>query len=111
MKIGNKTIVANYSLIIPQDEIAEIQLNVNNWILNISIEFQNVEKAQPEIAFNTRDNNNLTMIFKNWKNSLGMSLKVPAELGETNGKKLFFLPLVYCVGETYKLDLEFLLEE
>jgi hypothetical protein len=111
MKIGGRKVVHTASMIVPKGEEAEIEFNVDNWNIKLKILFirNNDSDNANGMSLEVVDNNpQLSLI--NWSNSLGTATIKPAELGTSNnGKKVSFMLSHWLIGETNKLDIQFLL--
>lgn len=112
IKIGRRTLIANFPQIqIPKGEEAEIDIDVYGWKLKIIIEFQDVGTEQG-IQIQSNGNDSVRMIFQNWANPIGSSLKVPARLALLQqGGALEFLATNYRIVETNLFSLQLLHDE
>ena len=109
IKIGDYEVVAHHTLLVPQNTMVHIQLPIANPKINVKIEFDNTTDEQGiQIhpgAHETR------FIFCNWNHILGTVMVEPAPFVTTNDKRtIYFMACNYAIGDTNKLDLQFLLK-
>ncbi len=110
MTIGDKEVVGFVSMIVPNNEEANFTVHIIDWELNITLVFV-VDDGEQHIEMTPLDTNHLKMIFKNFTNSLGTTLKDIGEIGIVNNRKLYYLPITYSVGNMNRIDIQFLLEQ
>jgi hypothetical protein len=110
MKIGNREVVHTFSIIVPDKEDAWVDFNVGQWNINLRIYFTE-DKGKDTGALSLevlQDIPHLNLI--NWRNALGTATIKPIELGTTSdGRQLSFMLTHWLIGETNKLDIQFLL--
>lgn len=115
-KIGKWNVLKTSCLIIPDGEVAEIQLKVGNEMpLTFRIEFVDEEALETRISWETM-NGKINLAFHGWKNVLGTSMNGPQRLGSFTSdeagseRELSFLAAHSKIGKSNKLDLHFLME-
>ncbi len=109
MKVGKWTVIQFISIIIPENQKAEIDFKIYNWKITAIIEFVNNEKIQQMTI--VPDKPNPRIIFENWNSHLGITLPDPIEFGTFRGKKVYMLPATYKIGTTIKLDIQMMVGE
>ena len=109
MTIGNKEVIQFVSMIVPNNEEANFTIHIYNWELNITVVFL-LDNGVQRIETTSTDSNHIKMSFMNFTNSLGSTLKDIGEIGNFNNRKLYYLPITYCVGNMNRIDIQFLLE-
>lgn len=108
VKIGNREMIASHSLIIPKDETAVIDLEALGNKLALSIKFVEEEESR-SVRVTATSKVAADMIFVNWNNSIGMSLKAPVALLDVEGDKVFFMAANYRIEDTNHFHIQFLL--
>ena len=111
MKIGERDVVHTASLIVPKGENAIVDFRVGQWDISLKIIFvRNDDKAEKgSISLEVIDGNPQISLI-NWNNSLGTATIQPAVLGTANdGRKLSFMLCHWLIGDTNKVDIQFLL--
>jgi len=107
-KIGNKSVIESFSLLIPASEGAWLEFTAGTWQVKIKIIFID-DKEDTTQGFNLQGkDDHAVLTIKNWNNSLPMATEQPSQLGVVDGKKVEFLFSGYAVGSLKKLDLVFL---
>jgi hypothetical protein len=109
IKIGKRVLLANFpQLQVPKGEEAEIDIDVYGWKLKINVEFQDVGTEQA-IQIQSTGNDGVRLIFQNWSNPIGSSLRSPARLALLQqGGALDFLATNYRIVDTNLFSLQFL---
>jgi hypothetical protein len=107
IKIGRRVLLANFpQLQIPKGEEAEIDIDIHGWKLKISIEFRDSGSEQG-IQIQPIGPDGVRLVFQNWSNPIGMSLKVPGRLAILqSGGALEFLAANYRIGDTNLFSLQ-----
>jgi hypothetical protein len=108
VKIGGRSLLAAHSLLIPKNERATIDLDIYGWKLQVGVYFDESAQVQ-EVQIKPVSEAGVDVIFKNWSNSLGTALVEPGALARlAAGGWLEFMASNYRIGETNKLDIQFL---
>ena len=111
VKIGNKELVLYTTALIPQDTDVDILLQLDGWNVYLTVHLVD-DGGEPGISLKTDPNHaeQAVMEIRNFRNSLGTSLKEPVEFGTSNGTVFYYLLAIYKIGTTTKLEIEFLRE-
>lgn len=109
IRIGKRTLLANFpQLQIPKGEEAEIDIDVYGWKLKITIEFRD-DGTEQGIQIQSTGSDGVRLIFQNWSNPIGSSLKSPARLALLQqGGALDFLVTNYRIIDTNLFSLQLL---
>lgn len=109
IKIGRRIVLVNFpQLQIPKGETAEIDVDVYGWKLKIAVEFEDKE-SERAIQIRPVGSDGVRLIFQNWSNPIGISLKEPGRLAVLQaGGALEFLATNYRVGDTNLFSLQLL---
>lgn len=112
MEIGDRKVVYNCSLILPEGETASIEFLIDHWRVKIQINFLNdAERTSESIISINRTDQELLITFLNWKNPVGTATIKPVEIGRTNTRQqLSMMAAHWFIGSVNKLDLHFLLD-
>lgn len=109
VKIGQRDLMEHYSLLIPKGSAAHIPVDVNGWMFDLEIEFDNASEDKGVDVSPSGDGVRIT--FRKWDNVLGTALTEPVTLATLgDGRKLAFMASNYAIGTTNKLDLQLLLQ-
>ncbi len=111
MKVGGREVVHTATLIIPKGEDALVDFDVGQWKISLRILFVSKDKdaEKGSLSIEVVDGNPQLSLF-DWNNSLGTATVRPFELGTaSDGRKLSVMLSHWLIGETNKLDIQFLL--
>lgn len=109
IKIGRREVLANFpQLQIPRGDITVIDVDVYGWKLKVEIEFED-NGAEQSVQIAPIGVDGVKLLFKNWSNPIGMSLKKPGHLARLQaGGALEFSATNYRVGDTNLFSLQLL---
>ena len=108
--IGNKLLVHHQSIIVPSGEDARIEFSIGTWELKFTLTFTK-DSNTDGAALSVEETNGKSYIkFINWESSIGTATRAPLVIGGTNlGQPLSILAAHWLVGDTNKLDVQFML--
>jgi hypothetical protein len=116
MKVGNKVVLINQTLFVPEGEMAEIEhLIIDGDFLKCRFKFIQgvVDEKYGSTPFirNTLTGEWFEFEFVNFTNSLGGGVIVPNEFALSDKKeKISYLALVYKLNTLMKLEIQIMLE-
>jgi hypothetical protein len=108
ISIGNRAVIANFpQLQVPKGDEVRINLDVQGWKLQITVAF--LDQGSDQGIEVKPEPNGVRLVFRNWSNSIGAALKVPAQLAVlSDGSAVEFLAANYRVGDTNLFSLQLL---
>jgi hypothetical protein len=109
-RIGDKNVVYQTILLLPDGVPGEFDFTLGSWNVNIRIIFESLRnKDQGAISWAQLDDT-LEIVFRGMDNPLGTAAKTPLKLGAaSNGENLGFLFFHHKAGSMNRLDFSFLL--
>ena len=108
LRIGNKEIIKQETLLIPQNEQATIPLSFGGSDVTVGVSFLDDDSGKPDIKF-SNNNNQMNLIFVNWNNTIGISTQVPIDIAQNeHGHGLSIMAASWRVGQANKIDLQFM---
>lgn len=111
IKVGGKEVVFKATLLIPEDEKAEIEIT-DVIQTKIIISFENNGGAESIKPVPWKDGTGVELIFKNWNQSLGTSLNTHVTFAQLkSGSKLQIIATNYKIGKVNNLDIQLVIEE
>ena len=109
--IGKAELVRSWSLLVPQDGVANISVRLPNWAFSLEITFENAEGGKPSIQLVPKRQDAAHLTFLNWNSTFGISLAVPLEIVYLkDGSKILLLAANQAIGRTNRLELQLLLQ-
>ncbi|MCB5288032.1 MAG: hypothetical protein LHW64_09535 [Candidatus Cloacimonetes bacterium] len=110
IKIGNRELVESYSLLIPEDEKAVVQVDISGWKFEMEIAFDNSPKEKQGVNI-VPNEKGAKITFVKWDNGVGTALVKPGLIAKlADGRELVFMASNYSIGGTNKFDIQLLLE-
>jgi hypothetical protein len=105
--LGNRQVVWNGTLIVPDGESARVETQLGGWPLKIVI-FCYPNAKSSEITWSGKENA-LELSFKGWTNSLLTGVRTAQKLGQTNDGRAFgFIATAQRAGQLTKIDFQIL---
>src|SRR5258706_16051548 len=105
-KLQNREIVFSQSFLVPKGELVSFECQIRSSQFQVEITFsQEVSGSEPLIEWKL-ESGVLKMVFKNWKSSLGTSLKKPAKLGDVDNLPCGFNAAHYLIGDIDYVHIE-----
>lgn len=110
--VGNLEVVDSANLLVPNGETVAVSFAVWGITVNARIEFEVTDDKEKRSELRVHANSNddgVLITFSNWDNSLGIATKAPVEIARLNENQVLYLMAAnYCIGDTNKLDINFL---
>ena len=111
-KVGPYKVIDNKRLLIPKDQESWIYFEWE-WTggrdhINIQIIFENDPdpKAPPTLRSEGKPTH-ASLIFRNWRNPLGLSTATPFQIGNTDAAEpLFLLAASWMIGDTRVIEIQ-----
>lgn len=108
LRIGNKEVIKQETLLIPQNERATIPVSFGGSDVTVEISFSDDQSGKPDIRF-SNENNAIDLTFLNWSNVVGTSTQAPIDIARNeHGHALSIMAANWRVGEANRLDLQFM---
>lgn len=106
-KIGEKTVVHSETLIVRDEESADLTILVEGWPLKFVLSFHPEGAAEQTVNWSV-ENDALRLRLNRWTNSLGTSLSEPAAIAKSpTGKTIELLLYQHHIGNLNRVDLQF----
>jgi hypothetical protein len=109
IKIENRTVVFNETLIIPKNESATIETEINGTKVIFEIRFTPASEPGKSKVSWTAIENSIQMTFDGWISTLGTAINHPTKIGELNSVPLGFIATHQRIGETDILHFQILM--
>ena len=108
--IGDKNVFQTVSLLLFDDQVANVTLNNADSTLMAEISVKN-DGGPQSLEVTGNKPNTVTIIFHNWSSPLGMALNEVQKFGVTADKRfqLLLLAAVWKVGTLSRVDIQFML--
>lgn len=108
LRVGNKDVIKQQTILIPQNERAEIPGSFGGSNVTVGVSFSDDESGKADIRF-SNENNRMNLTFINWNNTIGVSTQTPVNIATNeHGHALSIMAASWRVGEANKLDLQFM---
>lgn len=109
LRIGNKEVIKQETILIPQGERADIPLSFGGDII-VGISYSDDESGQQDIRL-SNEGGRMNLILVNWSNGIGTATQAPIDLASNDqGHVLSIMATNYRVGNMNKIDLQFMVE-
>ena len=113
MKIGDRNVVHNCSMIVPDGETASIEFLLGSWTVRIRINFiqsGDDEKSTITVTAASGVDGESLITFVNWRNPIGTATTIPVVIARTNtNQELLIMAAHWMIGNVNKVDIHFLL--
>lgn len=107
ISVGDREQIASAALLVPEGEDAWIEFTADSWLVRLNVQFADDPEVDGGGVSLTATDDHAVLTFKNWNTALPAAIPKPFGLGETGGRKIYFLCTGYSVSGFKRLDLSF----
>jgi hypothetical protein len=108
LRVGNREVIKQDTLLIPQGEMAVIPVSFGGSDIEVTISYQDDQSGKQDILL-SNDNNRMNLVLQNWNNAVGTGMRAPFDLARNeHGHFLSIMIANWRISDMNKVDLQFM---
>lgn len=110
-KIGSRTVIHSTTVLVRDEENADISFSVDNWAIKLIISFHPEERLEQSAEWAV-ENDAMRLRLYRWINPLGTTLAQPTYIGKSpTGKPIELILYQHHIGDFNRVDLQFMMKD